>query len=124
VNSKFKCFALEVFAWHHFVHHANEFSFVGSDGEAGVEQFLGAACAEFPYVGEELMAIHTKHHNGVGEGCIARCHDEVAWPYEHEPTGNHLALHFSNGGFRNIAPAPAHAQIDFCFHGHVTLGAR
>ncbi|MNZ76739.1 hypothetical protein D3C78_952570 [compost metagenome] len=72
-------------------------------------------------MGEELDAADAHRHGVVHEQRVFRSDDQVAWPDQHQTTGNALALHLGDGRLGDVAPAFREADVDFLLASHLRL---
>lgn len=100
---------MEFLALDDVVDHAQTVRFVGGPDVRSEQEFLGFTRPEFKGVGEPFDAVDAHRDDGVLEGCVGGCDDDVEGPDEHEAAGDYFAVDLGDGGFGDVAPATAEA---------------
>ncbi len=111
----------QVIGCHHLVDHAQSVRVRRGDPVAGEEQFLGLPRTELPGMGEVLDTVHTHADHGIAEQCVVGGDDDVGDPEQHQAACDRLALRGGDHRLGDVAPPPAHLEVQLLLPGEVTL---
>ena len=82
---------------------------------------LALRAPELPRVGEVLDAVDAHADHRVGEQRVVGGDDDVGDPQQHQPAGDGLALGGGDHRLGDVAPPPAHLEVDLLLQRHVPL---
>ena len=106
---------------HDVVDHAEPMGLLGRHELAGEQQLLGLARAPLPRVGEVLDTVDAHADDGIGELGVVGGEDDVGDPQQHQAAGDRLALGGGDQRLGQVAPPPAHLEVDLLLERHLPL---